>query len=142
MIDAHLDTQLMIAVDDKVGTLADVTGVISGSGINLVAACAYSFDGKGQIMFVTEDNKQAQSLLEEKGYNVRDEEIILLTLNNQPGTMQKVTDKIAQQGIDLNLFYGSVDKEGEISRMVLISEDNAAVMMAIRLENIDEEEGL
>ncbi len=142
MIGAHLDTQLMIAVDDKVGTLADVTGVISSSGINLVAACAYSFDGKGQIMFVTENNKQAKSLLEDKGYSVRDEEIILLTLNNQPGTMQKVTDKIAQQGLDLNLFYGSVDKEGEISRMVLIAEDNDAVMMAIRLENIDEEEGL
>ncbi|MBL8013953.1 MAG: hypothetical protein JNN05_08915, partial [Candidatus Omnitrophica bacterium] len=43
-----------------------------------------------------------------------------------------VTTKIAQAGIDLTLLYGSVEKEGIISRVVMISENNDALLMAIR----------
>ena len=46
MINAILDTQLMITVNNKAGTLAEVTSVIAASKINLIAICAYTVNTK------------------------------------------------------------------------------------------------
>ena len=133
MITATLDKQLMITVNNKVGTLAEVTQVISSAGINLVAACAYAIDNKGFIIFVTEDNESALKLLEEKGYNVREEEVVLASLGNEPGVLQKISEKIADAGIDLTLLYGSVEKGNKTSRLVLVAEDNQSLLSIVRM---------
>ena len=144
MISAVFDKQLMISVNNKVGTLADVTSIISSSGINLIAICAYAIEDmvaicayavnqKVALMFVTEDNNEARKILEDQGYQVREEEVILLSVENKPGALQAVTDKIAEAGIDLTLIYGSAEKEGKFSRIVLISRDNMEVMMVIKM---------
>lgn len=132
MIQAVLDKQLIITVNNQIGTLAEITKLVAGSGINMVAICAYGVDNKGFVMFVSENNRQAKALLESKHYDVREEEAILLSLDNKPGTLQSVTEKIADVGIDVNLIYGSVDKKAKTSRIVLISEDNQAVLMALK----------
>lgn len=132
MISAILDTQLMITVNNKVGTLAEVTNVISASKINLIAISAYAVENIGHIVFVTENNKEAKKLLKAKKYDVREEPVVLVTLDHKPGALQDVTTKIAQAGIDLTLIYGSVEKEGIISRIVMISEDNELLLLAIR----------
>lgn len=132
MSQAVLSQQLVVTVNNKVGTLAEISNVIAGSKINLLAICAYAVDNKGVIMFVTDDNKEAKKLLKAKKYDVREEEVILVSLANKPGALQSITSRIAESDIDLNLLYGSVDKEGKTSRVVLISEDNAAVLMSLR----------
>lgn len=129
---AILDKQLIITVDNKVGTLAEVSGVISISEINLIAVCAYAVDNKGFIMFVSENNKEAKKLLKEKGYEVREEEVILLNLDNKSGALQAVIQRIANAGIDLTFIYGSVERKGKTSRIVLISEDNKHVLALIK----------
>ncbi len=134
MVSVELDRQLMISVDDQVGTLAEVTSVISSSNINMVALCAYAVNNKVAIMFVTEDNNGARKILEEQGYNVREEEVVLLSIENKPGALQAVTDKIAEAGINLRLLYGSVTTDSKFSRLVLISENNMDVMMIIKME--------
>ena len=133
MVSAVFDKQLMISVSNKVGTLAEVTSVIAASGINLVAMCAYAIADMVAIMFVTEDNNEAKRLLEERNFSVMEEEVILLTIENKPGALQIVTEKIAEAGIDLSLIYGSVEKEGKFSRIVIISRDNMEAMMIIKM---------
>ncbi len=134
MIKATLDRQLMIHVSDSVGSLAEVTSVVSSSEINMLALCAYALGGNVSIMFVTEDNNAAKQLLEEKGYTVEEEEVVLLSLENKPGALQRVTDKISEAKIDLTLMYGSVDREAEFSPIVLISKNNLDVITLIRTE--------
>lgn len=133
MVQATLDKQLMVMAKNTVGSLAEMTHIISSSGINLVAICAYAVDKMVAVMFVTEDNNAAKTLLEEKGYKVQEEEVVLLSIENKPGSLQLITDKIAETGIDLSLVYGSVDKEAKKSRIVIISKNNLDVMMVVKM---------
>lgn len=134
MIKAELDRQLMIQLQDTAGTLAEVLSVVSASSINILALCAYEVGGMVAIMFVTEDNNEAKKLLEQKGFEVREEEVVLLTLSNKPGALQSVTNKIAEAGINLSLMYGSTDPDAQQSPIVLISRNNLDVLMLIRTE--------
>lgn len=133
MVQATLDKQLMVMAKNTIGSLAEMTHIISSSGINLVAICAYAVDKMVAVMFVTEDNNAAKTLLEEKGYKVQEEEVVLLSVENKPGALQAVTDKIAETGIDLSLVYGSVDKEAKKSRIVIISRNNLDIMMIVKM---------
>ena len=133
MMNVALDQQLMVTVDNQVGTLSELTSVLASSGINLIAICAYAVDNKGVIMFVSDNHRQAQKLLKAKRYDVREEEVVLLSVDNKPGALQDVTEKIAAAGIDLTLLYGSVDKAGKTSRVVLVAEENQAVLAAIKM---------
>lgn len=134
MIKAELARQLMVRGDNEIGMLAQITRVISKSEINLVALCAYSIGSNVAVMFVTDDNNEAKRLLTAKGYDIQEEEIILLSIDNQPGALQRVTDKIAEAGIDLTLVYGSVDESAAVNRSVVISSNNLEVMMIIKTE--------
>ena len=134
MIKAELGRQLMIRVDDEVGTLAEVTSAISSYGVNLIAMCAYSVDRTVAIMFVSEDNNAAKQILEKQGFDVQEQEIVLLSIDNKPGMLQVVTDKIAEGGIDLRLLYGSVEESAKACRIVLVSNNNLDVMMIIKSE--------
>ncbi|MFH1359834.1 MAG: ACT domain-containing protein [Candidatus Omnitrophota bacterium] len=132
MVKAKLEKQLMISVENKVGALADVSQIISLAGINLIAVCGYVIDNKGFILFVTEDNKKAKALLMGKNYNIREEEVVLVTLDNKPGSLQNLARRIADEGIDLNLIYGSADAKGKSSQLVLVSEDNQGVLNIVK----------
>ena len=133
MIKAALDKQLIITVANEVGALADVSNILAEAQINLIAVCAYAVENKGVLMFVSEDNARAEKLLKEKKYDVREEEVILITLDNRPGALESVTKKIACAGIDLTLLYGSAEQRGKKSCLVLISEDNNETLAAIKM---------
>ena len=132
MINAELSKQLMILVNNAVGSLAEVTSVVSSSGINLIALCAYEVEGKVAIMVVTADNNESKKLLEKQGFAVQEQEVILLTIANKPGALQRVTDLLAESGISLSLIYGSVDEKSESSRIIIIAEDNMDAMVIIK----------
>ena len=134
MIKAVLEKQLMIQVDNDVGMLASVTSIITSTGINLLANCAYAVDNKAAFMFVTDDNNGARKLLETNNIKVQEEEVILLSIDNKPGVLRAVTDKMAEAGINLTLMYGSVDPGAEIARLVMVSKNNLDVMMLIKTE--------
>lgn len=134
MIKAVLERQLMIHVNNDVGMLAAVTSIITSTGINLLANCAYAVDNQAAFMFVTDDNNGARKLLEAQNINVVEEEVILLSIDNKPGVLRAVTDKLAEAGIDLTLMYGSVDPGAEIARLVLVAKNNLDVMMLIKTE--------
>ena len=132
MAKATLGQQLMITVDNRVGALAEAASIVAESGINLVAVCAYVIDNKGFILFVTENNAKAKSVLKAKKYDVREEEVVLVSLDNKPGTLKTITEKIAQAGIDLTLLYGSADEKGKSSKIVVVSENNKAALAVLQ----------
>jgi len=133
MVKAIFDKQIMITVNNEVGTLAEICSVISKAGINMIAVNAYAVDNKGFIMFVTEDNDRAGKLLKEHNYNVREEEVILLSIDNKPGSLQQIVDKIANAGIDLTLLYGSVNPKSKKSPIIVVTEDNKTALTIIKM---------
>jgi len=134
MIKAELNRQLMVKVNNKVGSLAEITSAVSKAKINMLALCAYEIDNMVAIMFVTEDNNKAKKLLEEHNYEVQEEEIILLSIDNKPGALQSIIERIADEGFELSLMFGSVDKDSVTSPIVIISNNNLDVLMLIKTE--------
>jgi len=131
MINAMIGKQLMITVSNSVGALAEASKIVSDAGINLTAVCGYVIDNKGFILFVTEDNAKAKGILKAKKYEIREEEVVVVSLDNKPGTLKALTAKIAAVGVDITLLYGSADEKGKTSKIIIVTENNKIALTAI-----------
>ena len=67
---------------------------------------------------------RAKEILSEKGYNPEEKDVIILQLENRPGALSKVAQKLKEEGIDIHYIYGTTSGKGERTTIVLSSDNN------------------
>jgi len=98
-------TELTLEMQDKVGLFADITGALAGAGVNVLALCAYAMEGKAWCMLVASDPAQAKSVAQGKGWNVSEQEVVVVELKNEVGAAQRIADAVKAAGINLSYTY-------------------------------------
>ena len=93
--------QLLAITENKVGMLAEVAAEVSGSRVNIQGISAYAIENKAYFRILTENNQAAKKALEAKGYEVIEQDVIIMTLANKVGALKEVADKLKAAGIDL-----------------------------------------
>lgn len=116
--------ELKVNVPDNVGALADVTEIISGCSVNIDNICAYGVGGEAIFYIVTADNLKIREVLEKKGCKTDEREVILLSLENRPGALLKVAEKLKEEHIDIKYIYGTTSSQGDRTNIVFSSVDN------------------
>lgn len=137
VVEAKLVKELVVTVANKIGVLADMSKIVADHGINIEAVAGYAADGEAKIMLLTDDNLRVKEALGEKGYtSIKENEIILLDLENQPGTLKNITSNLAAADININYVYGTVCAGGCPSRIVLSTSDNDKALVIFK-KNIE-----
>jgi hypothetical protein len=118
------EKQLKVVTDNKVGRLAEVTGLVADKGVNIDNICAYAC-GKEAIMYLlTSDNAKARKALDGKGFKIDEDEVILLRVWNRPGSLAAVTARLKKHGINIETVYGTSTESGERMTIVFSCADN------------------
>ncbi|MBM3252321.1 MAG: ACT domain-containing protein [Candidatus Omnitrophica bacterium] len=132
MENAKLVKQLIVTTQDKPGMLAEVTGVIASQGINIEAICAYGMEGKAIFYLVTKNNAKAKQALTAKGWQVNEEDVVMLDLENKPGALSQLSSKLKAKNINLKYCYGSACSSDCPCRLVLNADDNKQLLEALK----------
>ena len=97
---------LTIILEDRPGTLADMGETLGDAGINIEGVCGLPCEGKGVIHIIVEDAAEARRVLEDGGFEVSDErEVLLLEVENQPGSLGETARKVADAGVNIEFIY-------------------------------------
>ena len=129
---AKLARELVVGADNKVGMLAEVSGIISAAGVNISAISAYAMGEKAIFRLVTSDNDKAENVLVQRGFNVTENEVVAVNLPDQVGKAKEVSEKIKLAGINLDYIYGSTCGCANTQALMIIgSKENKRVMNAI-----------
>ena len=132
MAKANLAKQLSIETGDKVGVLAEITGVIAEAGVNITAICAYAMENKAFFMLVSSDSDKAKGVLTQKGYKVVEDEVVTVMLEDKVGQGKVIADKIKAAGINLEYLYGTTSGRADTPALMVIgSKENAKVVSTI-----------
>ncbi|MBU1727382.1 MAG: hypothetical protein KJ880_07115 [Candidatus Omnitrophica bacterium] len=130
---ARLGKEIVVTVVNKIGILADISKIVSSHGINIEAVAGYAVNNEAKVMLVTVDNLRATDALKKAGYNsLKENEVIVVDLENKPGALRIVTEQLAVLGIDIKQIYGTVCSAGCPARMVLTTSDNEKVLVAFK----------
>lgn len=129
----ELGKEIVVTVVNKIGVLADMSKLLAEHGINIEAVAGYAIENEAKIMLVTEDNLRTTDALRKAGYkSLRENEVVVISLENKPGALKFITAKLAAEGIDIKQIYGTACPSGCPAKIVLSTSDNEKTLVAFK----------
>jgi hypothetical protein len=99
-------TDFTITMEDRPGSLAKLGETMGKAGINIEGACAVTGGGKGEVHILVPDAAAARSALKAAGISVTSErEVLVVDAKDRPGELGRVSRKLAEAGVNIQLFY-------------------------------------
>lgn len=97
---------LTLTLDNLPGELARVGEVLGNAGVNIDGFAGLTSGDKGEIHLLVEDAAAARSALEEAGIIVvTGREVIVVACDDRPGELGRITRRIGEAGVNINLAY-------------------------------------
>ncbi len=99
-------TDLSVELENRPGTLAHLGETLGKAGINIEGGCGFDIAGTGVLHFLVADANAARRALDAAGIKVIGERPVLLaTVADRPGEFGKLARRIADAGVNIELFY-------------------------------------
>jgi hypothetical protein len=97
---------LTIELEEKVGSVATAAEALGRAGVNIEGFCGFVVGGKGVGHLLVADAGKARQALQTAGARVTGEQdALVITIQDRPGELGKLTRKIADAGVNLNTVY-------------------------------------
>jgi hypothetical protein len=123
-----MPTDLTLYLDDQPGELARVGDVLGKAGANIEGLCAVtSGGGLAAVHILVQDPTPAFEALERAGIRIAaEEEVIVLDMEDRPGSLGEVARKLGNADVNLTTAYLATN-----TRLVLAADDLAAAKLAL-----------
>lgn len=93
----------IVRLDNQPGSLADLAQAIGEKGVNISGIAATTWEATGAIGLVTNDDAGTRRVLEERGLDYRDCELVSVSLEDRPGALGDVARRLAERGVNIDL---------------------------------------
>ena len=127
--------EIAVAVINEIGALSKITSFLMNHGINIEAVAGYAtpVGEKSELVFVTDNNIVAIDALAEHDFKyIRENDIIIVELENRPGNLKNISECLAQNGINITYIYATTCVGGCPTKIVLSTSDNDKTMSILR----------
>jgi hypothetical protein len=118
--------QLSIFLENKAGRLAEVTGILAQTGINIRALSLADTSDFGVLRLIVNDTHKAKESLKSKGFTVSETEVVAAEVPDKPGGLHHILEIMQKADVNVEYMYAFVQQSG-----------NNAVMI-FRFENVAE----
>lgn len=133
------EKQLKVVTDNKIGMLAEITGLVAGKQINIEHLSASVCNDKAVFFLLTNDNDKARNALKGKGFQIEETDVVLLRIWDRPG-LAAVAKKLKQNGVNVGYIYGTSSMSGERMTIVFSSDDNDKALEILAAALIEDAE--
>ena len=119
--------EISVLTKNEIGTLARMMSFLIDHGINVEAIAGYSDQTgmQGNIVFITDDNQKSIAELINNGYEyIEERDVLVVELENRPGTLKNVSELLASNGINIEYFYCTTCSSGCSAKIVFATSDN------------------
>lgn len=116
-------TELFIVMPNSLGSLTRVTYPLQKNGVNIEGYCAYEWDNEAAYRIITDDNKKAQLVLANEGFNITENQTVVWETNNKPGALKKATEALANNKINIFCSYCTTMAGGKKAATAFTTDD-------------------
>lgn len=118
--------QLSIFVENREGTLVEVTDAIAKAEVDIRAMSVADTNDFGIFRLIVTDYDKAKAALEEANCFVSITEVVGVAVEDKPGSLAKVIKLLAQNNINIEYMYAFITISRQFAYVVLRVADNAA----------------
>lgn len=131
MLKTRPGREVIVRMANDVGALDKLAKTISDKGANILAICAWVEGAQAVLRFVTDDNLRVADALRTRGYDARDAEVLVTEAPHKPGMLRRITEKLAQDNIDIHHLYATATTEHETCLVVFATANNDHAMVLL-----------
>lgn len=126
--------QLSVLIENKRGSLAEVTSVLKENDINLRAIAAFDTPDYGILRMIVDHSQEAEQALLINGYRVTLTDVIAVELEDQKGALNSVLLVLEKADIAIEYIYSFVIRN-HASPLMILKVNKLEQAIAILSEN-------
>ncbi len=123
--------QLTIFVENKQGTLVDITDILAKNNVNMRALSIADTQDFGILRLIVNDNETATKALTEAGYLLKMTDVVGVKIGDQPGKLSKALEVLDKAEINMEYLYAFMARTEKHAYVVLRVADNDAAEKAL-----------
>ena len=123
--------QLTVFVENKQGSVASITKLLSEQNINLRALSIAETEGFGILRLIVNDEATAEKILKEEGYLIKITDVIGVKISDEPGRLSEALQVLDENKINMEYLYAFMVRTEKHAYMVIRVEDNDAAEKAL-----------
>ena len=134
--------QLSVFVDNKKGSLHEITDTLARSGIDLRSMCVADTSDFGIVRIITKEPERAAEILKAEGHAANVREVVAFAVPDTPGGLAKVLNLLESKGENIEYMYALVTSRIGSAFTVMRTDDTAATeatLTAAGIEVLDEQ---
>ena len=133
--------QLSVFVENKKGSLHEITDVLAKASIDLRSMCIADTSDYGIVRIIADDPIRAQEALAAEGHTSSIRTITAFAVPDQPGGLAKVLSLLEENGVNIEYLYALITTCAEKAYTVMLTDDTEkaeALLTANGIELLDE----
>jgi hypothetical protein len=124
----QITKQLALFLENRPGTLARVCDALSAAKINIYAISISDTVDHSVVRMVLSDPAKALFVFEEHGTLVVEDDVLMITGDNKPGSLARIAHRLAQAKINIEYAYCATPPDAKKGLMVLRVSDARKAM--------------
>ncbi len=121
-------TQFSLTLQNRPGALAEVCSELAAKAVNIEAIMSAG----GTVRLVLNSPETGRKVLESIGLRFSEEPAFAVRLNDRPGALGRITRKLAENNINIDYSYGSIEKGSPKAIVVLGVSDLARATRVLK----------
>lgn len=133
--------QLSVFLENKKGTLHEVTDLLANAGIDLRSMCIADTSEYGIVRMITTEPERAKALLEDAGHTANLRTVTAFAVPDQPGGLSAALCVLEKNGVNIEYLYALVTTDESKAFTVMRTDDRARaeeILLAAGIELLDE----
>ena len=128
--------QLSVFVENRLGSLMDVTSQLTEAHINIRAVSPFDAPEFGILRLIVDKPMEAKEYLTSKGFVVRVSEVLGAELEDKKGTLNNMLTILAEGKININYIYSFIIRDGLAPVMVFHTDDFDKAIESLKKANV------
>ena len=128
--------QISIFVENKEGRIKKAIDTLAKENINILALSIADTTKYGILRLIVSDNEKAIKALEKDGFIVKENEVILLEVPDEPNGLNSTLAIFDEKGINLEYLYAFVSSKSDAAIVVMRLENMEKAITTLNENNV------
>ena len=128
--------QISIFVENKEGRIKKAIDTLAKENINIRALSIADTTKYGILRLIVSDNNKAIEALEKDGFIVKENEVIILAVPDEPNGLNSTLSVFDEKGINLEYLYAFVSSKTDEAIVVMRLENMEKAIEALKNSNV------
>ena len=116
--------QISVYLENKQGTISDITGLLADNGVDLRALCLADTKTFGILRLIAADTERAAEIIKEAGHTFNVREVVCFTVPDEAGGLAAVLKLLDCGEVNIEYMYAVIANKDDRAKIVVRVDDN------------------